>query len=473
VVGRALEADVVMSDPLLDPVRFIDQRTGAAPFLRKTMRYLFPDHWSFLLGEVALYAFIVLIATGTFLALFFEPSLSKTVYEGSYGPLRGAEVSVAYKSAVDLSFDVKAGLLMRQTHHWAADVFVAAIVIHLLRIFFTGAFRRPRELTYLIGLIMLFVVLLEGYLGYSMVDDLLSGMGLAIGYGVALSLPGIGGNLALLIWGAPYPGAPAFESRMFIAHVFLLPALIAVLIGAHLTLVASRHHTQFRRKKRQSDRLLVGVPTFPGQAPRSLGLMSATAAVLFLLGGLVQINPIWLWGPYETALGTNGAQPDWYLGWLIGALRLVPGFDVVIGGKTVVPNPFWGGALFPLIVLFVLMVWPWAERRITGDRRAHNVLDRPRDAPMRTAFGLAFLVWVFLIFFAGSSDRLFVFLGIPYTTQIWFWRFGVWIFPALTGVVAYRTCKSLQAGEAVKADQEAAEEEAKAGVPPPVPAGEP
>jgi ubiquinol-cytochrome c reductase cytochrome b subunit len=472
-VGRALEADVVMSDPLLDPVRFIDQRTGAAPFLRKTMRYLFPDHWSFLLGEVALYAFIVLIATGTFLALFFEPSLSKTVYEGSYGPLRGAEVSVAYKSAVDLSFDVKAGLLMRQTHHWAADVFVAAIVIHLMRIFFTGAFRRPRELTYLIGLIMLFVVLLEGYLGYSMVDDLLSGMGLAIGYGVALSLPGIGGNLALLIWGAPYPGAPAFESRMFIAHVFLLPALIAVLIGAHLTLVASRHHTQFRRKKRQSDRLLVGVPTFPGQTPRSLGLMSATAAVLFLLGGLVQINPIWLWGPYETALGTNGAQPDWYLGWLIGALRLVPGFDVVIGGKTVVPNPFWGGALFPLIVLFALAVWPWAERRITGDRRAHNVLDRPRDAPLRTALGLAFLVWVFLIFFAGSSDRLFVFLGIPYTTQIWFWRFGVWIFPVLTGVVAYRTCKSLQAGEVVKADQEAAEEEAKEGVPPPVPAGEP
>jgi ubiquinol-cytochrome c reductase cytochrome b subunit len=460
-------------DPLLDPIRFIDQRTGAAPFLRKTMRYLFPDHWSFLLGEVALYAFIVLVATGTFLALFFEPSLSKTVYEGSYGPLRGAEVSVAYKSAIDLSFDVKAGLLMRQTHHWAADIFVAAIVIHLLRIFFTGAFRRPRELTYLIGLIMLFVILLEGYLGYSMVDDLLSGMGLAIGYGVALSIPGIGGNLALLIWGAPYPGDPAFESRMFIAHVFLLPALIAVLIGLHLTLVASRHHTQFRRQKRQSDRLLVGVPTFPGQAPRSLGLMSATAAVLFLLGGLVQINPIWLWGPYETALGTNGAQPDWYLGWLIGALRLVPGFDVVIGGKTVVPNPFWGGALFPLVVLFVLAVWPWAERRITGDRRSHNVLDRPRDAPLRTAFGLGFLTWVFLIFFAGSSDRLFVFLGIPYTTQIWFWRFGVWIFPLLTSVVTYRTCKSLQAGEVVSAEQEAAEEEAKLGPPPPVPAGEP
>jgi ubiquinol-cytochrome c reductase cytochrome b subunit len=460
-------------DPLLDPIRFIDQRTGAAGFLRKTLRYLFPDHWSFLLGEVALYSFIVLVATGTFLALFFEPSLSHTVYQGSYVPLRGAVVSDAYKSTVDISFDVKAGLLIRQTHHWAADVFVAAVVIHLIRVFFTGAYRRPRELTYLVGLIMLFTALLEGYAGYSMVDDLLSGMGLAIGYGVALSLPFIGGNLALLIWGAPFPGDPAFESRLFIAHVFLLPVLIGTLIAVHLALIASRHHTQFRQRPAQTNRRLVGVPTFPGQAPRSLGLMSATAAVLFLLGGLVQINPIWLWGPYETGLGTNGAQPDWYLGWLIGALRLVPGFDVVIGGKTVVPNPFWGGALFPLLVLVALAAWPWLERRLTRDRSSHNVLDRPRDAPLRTALGSGFLLWVFLIFFAGSSDRFFVFLGIPYTTQIWFWRFGVWIFPLLAGVIAYRTCKSLQAGEAVMAEQEAAEEEAKEGVPPPVPAGEP
>src|SRR5206468_3139023 len=237
--------------------------------------------------------------------------------------------------------------------------------MHLLRIFFTGAYRRPRELTYLIGLLMLFLGLLEGYLGYSMIDDLLSGMGLAIGYGVALSTPLIGGNLALLLWGDPYPGAPAFESRMFIAHVFLMPAILATLMAIHLALVAARHHTQFRRMLGQTERTLIGVPTFPGQAPRSLGLMAIVAAVLFALGGLVQINPIWLWGPYETWLGTNGAQPDLYLGRLIGGLRLVPGFDVVISGKTVIPNPFWGGALFPLVVLGLLLGWPWLERRMT------------------------------------------------------------------------------------------------------------
>jgi ubiquinol-cytochrome c reductase cytochrome b subunit len=463
VVGRALAADLVMKhDPLADPVRFVDQRTGAAPFLRKALRYLFPDHWSFLLGEMALYSFIVLVATGVFLALFFEPSLHKGVYDGSYEPLRGAQVSAAYQSAVDLSFDVKAGLLMRQTHHWAADFFVAAIVVHLLRVFFTGAFRKPRELTYLIGLAMLMLALLEGYLGYSLVDDLLSGMGLAIGYGVALSIPLVGGNLALAIWGAPFPGDPSFESRMFITHVFLLPVVLGTLMAAHVALIAARHHTQFRRTRRESDRMIVGVPAFPGQAPRSLSLLTAVAAVMFLLGGLVQINPVWLWGPYETALGTNGAQPDWYLGWLIGGLRLVPGFDVVIGGRTVVPNPFWGGALFPLIVFGVLAVWPWLERRLTGDRGWHNVLDRPRDAPLRTALGWAFLSWVFLVFFAGSSDRLFVFLGISYVTQIWFWRFGVWVFALVIGVIAYRACRALQRAEAVEHVREAAEAEAEA-----------
>jgi ubiquinol-cytochrome c reductase cytochrome b subunit len=447
MVGRAQR---MKHDPLLDPVRFVDRRSGAAPLLRKALRYAFPDHWSFLLGEVALYAFIVLVATGTFLALFFEPSLAQTVYDGSYEPLRGATMSVAYKSAVDLSFEVKAGLLMRQTHHWAADVFVAAIVVHLIRVFFTGAYRRPRELTYAIGVVMLMLSLLEGYLGYSMVDDLLSGMGLAIGYAVALSTPLIGGNLGLLIWGDPYPGDPSFESRMFIAHVFIIPAILAALIGAHLALVAARHHTQFRR----SERVLVGVPAFPGQAPRSIALALIVAAVLFALGGLVQINPIWLWGPYETWLGTNGAQPDWYLGWLIGGLRLVPGFDVTVGDATIVPNPFWGGALFPLIVFGGLLAWPWAERRLTRDRASHNVLDRPRDAPLRTAIGSGFLTWVVLVFFAGSADRLFVFLGLSYEAQIWFWRFAVWIIPVLVGLGAHRVCNALRRFEEVEAIRE-------------------
>jgi ubiquinol-cytochrome c reductase cytochrome b subunit len=443
-------------------VAYLDRGTGASPFLRKALRYAFPDHWSFLLGEVALYAFIVLVATGIYLTLFFEPSLAKTTYHGVYGPLQGMRMSQAYKSVVDISYERNAGLLFRQTHHWAANVFVAAVILHLIRVFFTGAFRRPRTLIWTIGLLMLFTSLLEGYLGYSMVDDLLSGMGLAIGNGVALSMPIIGGNLALGLWGGPFPGAHAFESRMYIAHVLLFPGLIATLIGLHLALIVRHHHTQFRTSPRATERRLLGVPAFPGQTPRSLGLMLAVAALLFLMGGLIQINPIWQWGPYEVANGTNGAQPDWYLGWLIGALRLVPGFDLRIGDYTLAGNPFWGGALFPLIVLFVLLAIPAGERRLTGDGSIHNLADRPRDAPGRTAFGMGFLTWVALIFVAGSADRMYVFIGLSYEAQIWFYRVAVIVLPFVAYVVTKRVCLALLETVQIDRERELAEAEARA-----------
>jgi quinol---cytochrome-c reductase cytochrome b subunit len=441
-------------------VRFLEERTGSIPFIRKALRYVFPDHWSFLLGEVALYAFVVLVATGIYLTFFFEPSTSQTVYHGTYAPLRGQVMTEAYKSVVDISFDVKAGLLIRQTHHWAANIFIAAIVMHVIRIFFTGAYRKPRELTYVVGVLMLFISLLEGYLGYSLADDLLSGMGLAIGYSVALSLPFIGANLGLLIWGGQFPGDPTFWSRMYIAHVLIFPVIIATLIGIHLALVASRHHTQFAGPPPRSERKVVGLPTVPSYAPRSLGLFFSVAAVLVLLGAFVQINPIWLWGPYHVGQGTNGAQPDWYLGWLIGALRLVPSFDLVIAGRTVVPNPFWGGALFPLVVMATLLAWPWLERRVTGDYAFHNLLERPRDRPWRTAIGAAFFTWVVLVFLTGSADRVYVLLGLSYVGQIWFYRVAIWVIPLIVLLVTWRICLSLKEIELLDHERERAEEEA-------------
>jgi ubiquinol-cytochrome c reductase cytochrome b subunit len=443
-------------------VRFVDERAGAAPFIRKAIRYLFPDHWSFMLGEVALYSFVVLVGTGIYLTFFFVDSTQTTVYHGPYAPLQGHEMTEAYRSVLNISTTVKAGLLIRQTHHWAANVFIAAIVLHLLRIFFTGAFRKPRDLTYYIGLTMLLVSLLEGYLGYSLADDLLSGMGLAIGYAVAISIPFVGANLAALIWGAPFPGDHDFWSRMYITHVLLIPALLAALIGLHIALIVARHHTQFRRTRRESERTLVGIPMIPGYAPRSLGLAFAVAAVLFLLGGLVQINPIWLWGPYHVYDSTNGAQPDWYLGWLIGGLRLVPGFDWTIGNYTLVPNPFWGGAGFPLLVFVVLYLWPWLERKVTGDRAFHNLLERPRDAPWRTAIGMALLTWVFVVFVAGSADRVEVLFGIPYGAQIWAYRVLVWVLPLVALFVTHRVCIELQEGEKVERRRQAAEAAARA-----------
>jgi quinol---cytochrome-c reductase cytochrome b subunit len=439
-------------------VRYLDERTGSAPFLRRWLRYAFPDHWSFLLGEVALYSFLVLVGTGIYLTLFFEPSFATVHYHGPYLPLRGREMSEAYRSTVDISLSVKAGLLIRQTHHWAADVFVAAIVVHLLRIFFTGAFRKPRDLTYYVGLLMLILALVEGYAGYSMVDDLLSGMGLAIGYSVLMSIPFVGANLAQLVWDGPYPGGHDFESRLYIAHVLLFPVAIGGLIVLHLTLVAARHHTQFR-EPRTTERRVVGIPTFPGYAPRSLGLAFAVAAVLFLLGGLIQINPIWQWGPYHVAAATNGAQPDWYLGWLIGALRLIPSFDVTVGHYTLVPNAFWGGAAFPLLVFLVLFLWPTLERRVTGDYAFHNLLDRPRDAPWRTAIGVAFFTWIFIVFLAGSADRIFVLFGLSYEGQVWAFRVLVFVLPVVALVVTKRVCEELLRGEVVEVRRKLVEPE--------------
>jgi ubiquinol-cytochrome c reductase cytochrome b subunit len=453
VVGREDEGPV---DVIRGLVRFLDERSGTAPFVRRALRYVFPDHWSFLLGEIALYSFLVLVATGVYLTLFFDPSVAPTVYHGPYRPLEGQMMSEAYRSVVDISFDVKAGLLIRQTHHWAADVFIVAIVLHLFRIFFTGAFRKPRDLTYFIGLAMLMLALLEGFLGYSLVDDLLSGMGLAIAYSVVLSIPVLGANLALLLFGAPFPGVPELWPRMYIAHVLILPVLIGTLILVHLLLVASRHHTQFPGR-RASERRVVGLPMLPAYAPRTIALALGVASVLILLGGLVQINPIWLWGPFEVAQGTNGAQPDWYLGWLIGALRLMPSFDVVIGDYTLVPNAFWGGAAFPLVVFTILFLWPALERRFTRDSAFHNLLDRPRDRPWRTAVGVALVTWVAVIFLFGAADRASVFFGISYATELTVFRVLVWALPLAALVVTLRLCRELVEYEHHRERKEAAE----------------
>lgn len=428
---------------LVRVVRWNEQRVGAAKGIKAALRYVFPDHWSFLLGEISLYSFVVLIGTGIFLTLYYLPGDSQVIYHGSYAPLVGQQMSEAYRSVLNLSFDVPAGLLMRQVHHWAADVFIASIVLHLCRIFFTGAYRKPRDLNYFIGLLMLMLAILEGFAGYSLVDDLLSGMGLAIAYSVAFSIPFVGAQLGYLVWDGPFPGSSSFLPRLEIIHVLLLPAAIAVLITVHLAMIMRQHHSQFPGPGRR-ERNVVGTPMWPAYALRSIGLFLAVAAVLFLIGGLIQINPIWQWGPFHPYLSENGAQPDWYIGWLIGALRLMPNWEPAIGSHTIVPNPFWGGAFFPLVVFGVMFAWPAIERRFTGDHRRHDLLDRPRDRPIRTAIGAAFLSWVVIIFAVGSTDRLFYRLHISYHAQIHFWRIGVWVLPIIVFFLTRSACRSLQ-----------------------------
>jgi ubiquinol-cytochrome c reductase cytochrome b subunit len=426
-------------------VRALDERLGAAPALRRSLRYVFPDHWTFMLGEIALYCFVVLVVTGIFLTFYYVPSEAKVTYHGGYLPLRGVSMGENFASVMQISFDVPAGLLIRQTHHWAADVFVVAIVLHLLRILLTGAYRKPRELNYWVGVTMLGLAIFEGFLGYSLVDDLLSGMGLAIAYAVAMSVPFVGAPLAFLIWDGEYPGSSSFWPRLEIMHVLLVPVAIGALLALHLGQIVRQHHTQFPAEG--SERRVRGTPAWPGYALRSVGLLLVVSGVLFLLGGLVQINPIWQWGPNEPYLSTNGAQPDWYVGWLIGALRLMPPLEVQLGSFTVVPSPFWGGALFPLIVFGVLYAWPALARRLVDDRRRHNLLERPRDNPKRTGLVLAFVVWVFIVFAAGATDRLYFRSFISYEGQVWFFRGLTLLAPFVVYFASRRVCEELRVRE--------------------------
>jgi ubiquinol-cytochrome c reductase cytochrome b subunit len=421
---------------------WLDERLGTTSFARTALRRVFPDHWSFLLGEIALGCLVVLVVTGVFLTFFYTPDTRGVVYDGPYAPLKGEQVSAAFDSTMRLSFQVKAGLLMRQTHHWATLVLVAAIVVHLCRVFFTRAFRRPRELNWVIGVVLLLLAMAEGLTGYWLPDDLLSGVSIHIGYSVIFAIPVLGTRVAYLLFGGEFP-APDMLPRFYVFHVLLLPALLLGLVGLHLAIVALQRHTQFPGPGR-TERNLVGKRFWPQHAFKSVSLLLLVAAACAGLGGLAQINPVWQSGPFKAANVTSPAQPDWYLGWVDGLLRLGGPWSFKVFGYTVSEN-FWPAILFPAIAFGVLTLWPWIERRFTGDRTAHHLLDRPRDAPAHTATGLAGLVLFFIPFLAGGNDILAVLLNVSVETVTRILRYALFIAPLLTWLVAFWVCRSLRA----------------------------
>ena len=422
--------------------RAVDDRFGAAAFLKRSLRKAFPDHWSFLLGEIALYSFIILLLTGTFLTLFFKPSMSDLVYHGSYTNLDGVKMSEAYASTLDISFDVRGGLLVRQIHHWAALLFIAAIVIHLMRIFFTGAFRRPRELNWVIGTTMFALAAGEGFLGYSLPDDALSGTGLRIADGVILSIPVVGTYISYFLFGGPYPGESVIP-RFYIAHVLLVPGLLLALVTAHLMIIWHQGHTQWPGK-RERDNTEVGVPLYPVFMAKTGALFFFTFAVLALAGALAQINPIWLFGPYNPVVVSAGSQPDWYIGFMEGSLRLMPGVETNLAGHTFSWNVFLPAVLLPLGFFLATGLYPFFEQFVTGDRRHHQVLDRPRNEPTRTAIGTAVIAMGIDLLLAGGDDLIALHLKIPLYSLVWFLRIGFFAFPLAAFFITRYACLGLQ-----------------------------
>jgi ubiquinol-cytochrome c reductase cytochrome b subunit len=422
--------------------RWLDDRLRGSHFLHRALNKVFPDHWSFMLGEIAMYSFAILVATGIFLAFFYSPSLNEIVYRGAYEPLRGIEMSEAYASVLRLSFEVRAGLVMRQIHHWASLVFVAAIVAHLCRVFFTGAFRRPREINWLIGVTLLLLALYNGFSGYSLPDDLLSGTGLRIGYSIALSIPFVGTWIAFLAFGGEFP-ADDILRRLMITHVLIVPAILAGLLALHLAIVWRQKHTQYPGRGK-TDTNVVGSRLWPTYTAKSVGLFFGIAAILGLMGGLLQINPVWLYGPFHPATVASPAQPDWYLGWLEGAL---PPWEIRIFGH-VIANPFFPTVLLPGLTFLVLYAWPWIERRFTRDRAEHHILDRPRDNPMRTGVGVAALTFYAILFLAGSNDIIADLFAFPVGTVTRVMQVAVIVLPVIAGLATYRFMWGLKRTEA-------------------------
>ncbi|MFC4055321.1 cytochrome bc complex cytochrome b subunit [Actinomadura syzygii] len=423
--------------------RALDERFGTTGFARKAMRKAFPDQWSFLVGEIAMYSFVIILLTGVFLTLFFKPSMHEVVYDGSYTKLKGVEMSEAYASTLKISFDVRGGLLVRQLHHWATLIFIGAILVHLLRNFFTGAFRKPRELNWLLGLVMFVLVMFNGLFGYSLPDDLLSGTGLRVVEGVTLSVPLVGSYAVMFLFGGEFPGTDIVP-RLYVIHVLLIPGILAALIPLHAVVLTWRQtHTQFPGKG-SSNTTVKGYPFFPVFIAKTTSLFLWVLGVATLLAAFVQINPVWLYGPYDPGAISSGSQPDWYMGWLEGGLRIMPAWEIDAWGHTVSLSVAIPGLVVLGLLIGGLAAYPFLERWVTGDHAIHHLLDRPRDVPARTGIGVAGIVFYGVLWLAGGNDVLSDRFEIPLFWTTWFFRGAVVLGPLLGYAVAYRICVGLQ-----------------------------
>ncbi|HEU5109683.1 MAG TPA: ubiquinol-cytochrome c reductase cytochrome b subunit, partial [Micromonosporaceae bacterium] len=419
-----------------------DERLQLARPLRGIFNKVFPDHWTFLLGEIALFSFIVLLLTGTFLTLFYDPSMEEVTYNGSYAPLRGVEMSRAFETSLDISFDVRGGLVMRQMHHWAALLFMAAIVIHMLRTFFTGAFRKPRELNWIIGILLFWLGFLEGFAGYGLPDDALSGTGLRIAHAIILSIPVAGTWVASSLFGGEFPGSGVVIPRMYILHVLLVPAILLGLIAAHIGLVFKQKHTQWPGPGRTNTNV-VGERMFPRYVIKQTGFFMIVFAVIALMGGLFSINPIWLFGPYEAGVVSAASQPDWYVMFLDGSTRLFPPWEIRVLGHTV-PPLFWPTVVLPGILTVLPLIYPYIEARKNKDASFHNLLQRPRDVPSRTALGAMAVSFYLVLTLSGGNDVIAETFDISLNAMTWAGRIGMLVIPPLAYYVTYRICLGLQ-----------------------------
>ncbi len=422
----------------------LDERFGGSTALRGLLNKVFPDHWSFLLGEIALFSFVTVLLTGVFLTLFFDPSMREVTYNGVYPAMRGTTMSGAYDSTLRLSFEVRGGLFIRQMHHWGALLFISSIIVHMLRIFFTGAFRKPREVNWIIGHLLFWTAFLAGFTGYSLPDDGLSGTGLRVASAIVLSIPVVGTWLDSLLFGGEFPGE-LIIGRFYILHVLLIPAILVTLISTHVALVFVQKHTQWAGPGRTNTNV-VGERLVPRYGLKQGGFFMVITAVIALMAGLFQINPIWLFGPYRASEVSSASQPDFYVMFLDGAIRLMPAWQITIpiGHGYSIPPIFWPAAVLPGLLMIIPMFYPFIEARRRGDKRVHNLLERPRDNPTRTSVGMMSVTFFVIVTLSGGNDVIADKFHVSLNAMTWAGRIGLVVLPPLAYYVTYRIALGLQ-----------------------------
>ncbi|MEW1696076.1 cytochrome bc complex cytochrome b subunit [Streptomyces sp. NPDC101490] len=418
-----------------------DGRLGIYTLAKANMRKIFPDHWSFMLGEICLYSFLIIILTGVYLTMFFHPSMNEVEYVGPYVPLQGQLMSEAFNSTMHISFEVRGGLLIRQIHHWAALIFLAGMFVHMMRVFFTGSFRKPREINWLFGFLLFFLGMFTGFTGYSLPDDLLSGTGVRFMQGAILSVPIVGTYLSMFLFGGEFPGGD-FVARFYSAHVLLLPGIMLGLMVAHLILVFFHKHTQFAGPGRTNNNV-VGMPLLPVYMAKAGGFFFLVFGVISVIAAVASINPIWAIGPYRPDQVGTGAQPDWYMGFAEGLIRVMPGWEINLWGHTLVLGVMIPLAIFPA-VLAAIAVYPFIESWITGDKREHHIAQRPRNAPTRTAFGVAWITAYMIMLVGGGNDIWATHFHLSINAITWFVRIFFFAGPVIAFIVTKRICLGLQ-----------------------------
>ena len=401
----------------------------------------FPAEDSFLLGEVALFCFLVLVLTGTFLGMFFEPSTSEVEYEGSVAQYQGEELPESFVSVLHITYDVPYGMLLRRMHHWAAHLFVASMGLHMLRVFFTGAYRNPREPNWVVGSGLAVTSMFAAYTGYALPFDEFASTATGIGYNIALSVPLVGDVLSKLVFGGSFPSSATIP-RFYFLHVFVLPLLIAGLIAVHMAILIHQKHTEAPREgdvhgeravAKDDDSVVIGLPAFPNQTAVSAVVFFLTLATLSLLAGFLPVHNVAEYGPNDPASTPALIMPDWFLMWLYGFLKLIPGWMSFTVFGVHVNTEFIGGMLLPGLVIGAMVLWPFIDRRAEPTHFTASPLDRPRA----TAVGITGVVFVMVASIAGMNNILADVLGVETSSLTLPLTALLLLYPLVAGGITY------------------------------------